>query len=163
MDESSPYATPQAQLDKPVTSAPLLWNPDMAGVWSFFLSPVFGSIILQKNWQAIGEPEQIESGRKCLMISLFGLLAVSVMPKYLIYVYMAYLGVWHSSCQKKQTDFIVKRWGEDYKKRSWCLPLLLGLFAFFLFLIVALVIRSLAVPYIELLLNDLSFLSRFWR
>src|SRR5262245_19635945 len=35
--------------------APPLWNPGAAAAWSFLFSPMFGSWLAARNWQALGE------------------------------------------------------------------------------------------------------------
>lgn len=49
---------PDTHIDLPdEDDGPGLWNPDVAGVWSVFLKPVFGSVILLLNWETIGDTE----------------------------------------------------------------------------------------------------------
>ena len=49
---------PDTDVDLPdEDDGPGLWNPDVAGVWSVFLTPVFGSVILLLNWETIGDTE----------------------------------------------------------------------------------------------------------
>ena len=60
MEESNPYSPPQSNTVSPPDSpAPSLWNPDVAGAWSLLFTPIFGSVLLLKNWRAIGREDKI--------------------------------------------------------------------------------------------------------
>ena len=35
-----------------------LWNPDAAACWSMLFTPLFGTILVIRNWEALGEPKR---------------------------------------------------------------------------------------------------------
>ena len=63
----NPYYPPLTNVETdPIEPAPVLWNPDTAGVWSVLFTTVFGSILLRWNWQAIGYSDQRQLDWICL-------------------------------------------------------------------------------------------------
>ena len=65
--EVNPFEPPKAGLDVPLAAeaGPALWNPDAAGAWSLLLTPIFGSVLVRKNWQAIGDEAKARTGTIC--------------------------------------------------------------------------------------------------
>ena len=64
MNEASiQESTPQPISDQTQGNVPKLWNPEAAGGWSLIFNPVFGSILVLMNWQALGEREKIRSAQ----------------------------------------------------------------------------------------------------
>ena len=102
--------------------APDLWNPDVAGLWSVLFTPVFGSVLLLRNWQAIEEPDQIRKARSWLGISLLAFLA----SLFYTPIALVYLFTWYFAWQRPQTRYIRARWGKGYPRRGWILPLFLA-------------------------------------
>ena len=134
---SSPYAPPKANLEAAPSSvgpAPELWNPDAAGGWSLLFSPIFGSVLVMKNYQALGEEALARSARNWMFGSIF-MLFVTV---FVGGAGFAWIIVWYYMLQRKQTQYIKERWGKDYPRRGWGVPLLIavGALAVVWFLIV---------------------------
>ena len=137
MEESNPYSPPQSDTVSPPDSpAPSLWNPDAAGAWSLLFTPVFGSVLLLKNWRAIGREDKIGTARIWLIISIV-MLVVTIFSGGIGFIYII---IWYFAWQKPQTKFVKSQWGKDYPKKSWKIPLLIafgcwaGLFLFFVLL-----------------------------
>ena len=106
-----------------VDVAPELWNPDSAGALSIFCTPAFGSFLVLKNWQAIGDEKRIRSAKIWFGISVaFFFLGLIIQ----IFNFL-YLFVWYFGSQKRQTIYIRKRWNNVYPQKSWWRPLLVGL------------------------------------
>lgn len=61
----NPYAAPQSDLDTQSKGLEnvALWNPNAAGLWSLLFTPIFGSIIHMKNWNALGQPEKARASK----------------------------------------------------------------------------------------------------
>jgi hypothetical protein len=129
MDDSAalnPYTPPQAALEGPAAEAaivPALWNPDVAGLWSLFFTPVFGSFLVLKNWQAIGDRDRIWLGRMWLAASLVMMLPFLFVPR----LQILYVIAWYFAWQRKQTRYITERWGKSYPHKRWGAPILWGI------------------------------------
>ena len=138
MDESNQYAPPHSDpVPSTAASAPNLWNPDAAGVWSLMFTPVFGSILLLNNWQAIGRDDKVKAARNWLIASIVILIASLVMNVLTIRVMdvltldagtisLIYIIIWYFAWQKPQTKYVKEQWGMDYPRKSWTKPLLIG-------------------------------------
>ncbi|HHH38046.1 MAG TPA: hypothetical protein ENK50_00510 [Sedimenticola sp.] len=118
-----PYAPPRSDPGAPTGSIPApLWNPDAAGIWSLLLTPVFGSLLILRNWQALGEEARTRQARGWLYASLLMLVPDLLIP----FSSILYIIVWYYAWQRLQTRYIQERWGKDYPKKSWWKPVLIG-------------------------------------
>jgi hypothetical protein len=65
MNQDNPYAPPKAAVEDVVTfePSPALWNPNAAASWSLLFTPIFGSLLHMKNWQAMGNREKAASSK----------------------------------------------------------------------------------------------------
>jgi len=139
MDELNPYATPHSDtVPSTASPAPNLWNPDAAGAWSLWFTPVFGSILLLKNWQAIGRDDKVKAARNWLIASIVILIVSIVMDVLAIRVMdvltfdagtiiFIYLIIWYFAWQRPQTKYVKEQWGKDYPRKSWKKPILIEL------------------------------------
>ena len=117
----------QSGNDKNQGVAPALWNPTAAGAWSLIFNPVFGSILVLMNWQALGMKEKIRSAQLWLITSIIILVVSFFIPSpYGTVVSLAYLLVWYLSSAKTQAKYINELWGQAYPRRSWLWPLLIA-------------------------------------
>lgn len=41
-----------------ISSTPAIWNPYVAGTWSIFFTPIFGSALILLNWRTLEVKEQ---------------------------------------------------------------------------------------------------------
>jgi hypothetical protein len=142
MDDSNPYATPQSDpVPSLVSPAPRLWNPDAAGAWSLIFTPVFGSILLLKNWQAIGLDGKVKAARNWLNVSIVMLVLMIVVGMFDLMINVTisnvsfavdesfgwyYIFIWYFAWQKPQTKYVKEQWGKDYPRKSWRKPLQIG-------------------------------------
>ena len=118
------YAPPAAPLDAVVEqNSPPLWNPNAVGLWSFLLTPVFGSTLLLYNWRAIGDAAKQRESLVWLWVSVAMLVVCMLFPV----VTLPYLVTWYLSWQSKQTKYVVARWGNGYTRRGWGRPLAIAL------------------------------------
>jgi len=123
MDESNPYSPPLSDpVPSPAASPPDLWNPDAAGAWSLLFTPVFGSVLLLKNWQAIGRDDKVKAARIWLIVSC----VMFVLTIMIGGIGMIYIIIWYFAWQKPQTRYVKAQWGKDYPRKPWRKPLLVG-------------------------------------
>lgn len=116
----NPYETPAADLAiTPAADAPPLWNPNAAGLWSILFTPAFGSYLLMKNWQAIGEVEQAKTAKTWFIVSAL-LLPSSFMTASVGFIYLV---AWYFFWQRKQARYVQARWDDSYPRRPWGKPL----------------------------------------
>ena len=141
----NPYAPPKAAVHpgaRSGTSAPSMWNPDAAGAWSLFLTPIFGSILVMLNWRTLGEGSRASSGVGWLIASVLMLFPSLLIPG----IGLLWLIVWYFAWQRKQSKYVRERWGKDYPKRGWLTPILIGLGSLFAFGFLFGLIASLGAP-----------------
>ena len=124
---ANPFEPPKAPLDVPVDrDAPPLWNPDAAGAWSLLFSPIFGSVLVRKNWQALGEQDKTRTATIWLVVSvlafLFGMLVFPLTG-------FLYIIVWYFAFQRPQAAYVKERWGKTYPRKGWFIPLFAALLA----------------------------------
>lgn len=136
MPEHNPYAPPLAEVaDVPTgDAAPALWNPNAASCWSLLLSPVFGAYLHMKNWQALGRPDKAEQCRKWVvgLVAFFVLATLAplvirdaaIVDKLGRVGGIALLITWYYAIGKSQQTFVFGRFGKNYPRRGWTVPLL---------------------------------------
>lgn len=106
-----------------------LWNPDAAACWSLLFTPLFGTLILIRNWEALGEPKRalqtcwwFAASLAALIVNVYSSLlrhdASPVQTAYFILMLVWYIGI-----ASPQERFIRERFGTDYARRSWALVL----------------------------------------
>ena len=152
MNHDNPYAAPQAAVADVVErdAAPALWNPGAAASWSLLFTPVFGTILHMKNWQALGEPAKADAARSWAIANVLFIIAVFVaafaMPESKPVDAMSRLGglvmllTWYYANGKAQMAFIKQRYGTNYPKRGWGKPILFAILGIAAFMFVAIVV-----------------------
>ena len=123
-DAINPFEPPKASLDhsQVAEEAPPLWNPDAAGAWSLLLTPIFGSVLVRKNWKAIGDDAKARTGTIWIVVSVLALFLAALFGL----AGFLYIIVWYFAWQRPQTQYIRERWGKDYPRKGWAVPLLIG-------------------------------------
>lgn len=115
-----------------------VWNPMAALWWSLLFGPLFGAILLERNWRRLGQADQ---GRKarfflwaciafwvCVIVNIpmdfgpTGDKAVMGVFKVLGLVLYGVCG----SLAREQRNYLAETYGGTYKKRSWFKPLAIG-------------------------------------
>jgi hypothetical protein len=107
------------------STAPPLWNPNAAGLWSVLLSPIFGSVLLRENWKSLGDPEKARAGGYWIAASIV-MAFVSMLAGIAGFIYIL---IWYFAWQKPQAVHVRERWGSAYPRRRWGAPLLVGFIA----------------------------------
>jgi hypothetical protein len=142
MSTQNPYAPPKAVVGDVIDAevAPALWNPTAAGSWSILFSPIFGAYLHMLNWRALGQPEKAAASKKWFVGSIAFIVAITVaaifMPESKGFEVLARLGglvlliVWYYTIGKSQQTYVASRFGKQYPRRGWAVPLLcaLGIF-----------------------------------
>ena len=134
----NPYASPTAAtLDAPrgdVTGP--IWNPNAAIWWSLLFSPMFGTILHMKNWQALGKPEKAAQSKTWLIVNLLLFVAITaaelVFPALGEHFFSKFSGlllliVWYVGNARDQVQYVEYHLGPHYARRGWGQPLLYAL------------------------------------
>jgi hypothetical protein len=106
-----------------------LWNPYAAACWSIVFTPAFGAYLLLRNWEALGEREQVLAARKWYVFSL-GLLLVQLLSSainsrlnsqsnVMHWVAIGYLLVWWLGAAAPQARVVRERFGASYQRKNW--------------------------------------------
>ena len=121
----NPFEPPKADLLRADdgAAAPPLWNPNAAGLWSVFLSPIFGSILVRENWKALDEPGKARAGAYWIAASI----VMAILAAFIGLLGFAYLIIWYFAWQKPQAVHIRERWGSAYPRRGWAAPVFIAL------------------------------------
>ena len=137
----NPYIAPHASFETHHDAdAPALWNPTVAAGLSFFLTPVFGSILHMKNWTVLGQPEKAKQARSWAIMMGIALMAVLVLcissgegstGKRLGDLFgVAMLLAWYMFSGREQVRFVERF--NNYPKRGWGQPVMAAIAAVFL-------------------------------
>lgn len=134
LDEHGEFAGP----------APALWNPVATFAWSVLFSWVFGTVLISKNWTALGRPDRAKR-------SLFWI--VPVVPFIAVAVTLSFAGVeadflmqglgigiltlWYAFDVQPQVQHIRENYGADYPRRGWAKPLSVAASLIVLFVLAA--------------------------
>ena len=121
---SRPQAPPQL-----AASARSLWNPAAAVNWSILFTPIFGTYLHTKNWEALGEPARARSSIIWFWISLV-LIGIAVLgplsEKATGGVILWMLILWYIFAARKQISYVHERFGKNYPRRSLGKPILIA-------------------------------------
>jgi hypothetical protein len=122
--EANAYAPAEAALASAGSqTAPELWNPNSVALWSFLFTPVFGTALALKNYQALGDERGVRQAWGWLIASLLMLVLSALFHK----IAIPYLIVWYLAWQQKQIRAVKSVWGNSYPRRGWAFALLFGL------------------------------------
>ncbi|MCK9684314.1 hypothetical protein [Scleromatobacter humisilvae] len=132
--DNNRFAPPKANVEgaySEVAAAPPLWNPNAAASWSLLFSPIFGTWLHLRNWQAMGDHERAGHARKWLIASFVMLLVSIVLAVFLpphlggvtrIFNF-AFLIAWYYAAAKPQVAFVKGHYGDHYPRRGWLVPI----------------------------------------
>ncbi|MDB5747771.1 MAG: hypothetical protein JWP72_2619 [Massilia sp.] len=109
--------------------AAALWRPSAVALWSLVFTPVFGSWLLMRNWQALGQPHAAAAARRWLHASL-GMLALELLagainrrlnggPHLVQWLALAWLGLWLLAAALPQWQLVRRRFGHAYARHEW--------------------------------------------
>ena len=150
-------AMPPAMGSSPSAGAPELWNPNAAASWCLLFSPIFGAIVHAKNWTALGEPEKAKQSMTWAYAAMgaWALLLVNVVFSQFVpamgccspLLGLGMLLGWYYGSARAQVMYVRQRFGEQYPRKSWGLPLAIafGGWAANLVLVVVVLLLAIAV------------------
>ncbi|MBS0308452.1 MAG: hypothetical protein JSS58_05725 [Proteobacteria bacterium] len=137
---SNPYSNPTVHVEdyvRPEGEAPPLWNPNAAANWSLLFSAAFGAYLHMKNWQALGEPEKAATAKQWMIWSLVLVFSVPLFGIFFIDIKaldalsrsagIGMLVAWYISNARGQAAYVKERFGADYARKGWFMPILLGI------------------------------------
>jgi len=141
-------ATPTAD-----STVPALWNPNAVGIWSLVFTPVFMSILVFLNWKALGEPKKASTALLFLFMAIALLFVIPFIPSSFQvspeYIVLVFLVSWYGSVCYPQVQYVKIKFGNQYSRRSWAKPLLIGVVGWVGYLVLV-VILSLVLDLIGL-------------
>jgi hypothetical protein len=128
--QGAPMHSPSdtAALEAPAAER-AIWNPAAAACWSIVFTPAFGAWILMRNWEALGDREQVALSRKWFAFSL-GLLFVQLLSaainsrvnsqsNFMHWFGIAYLLAWWLGAALPQMWQVRARYGAGYPRKRW--------------------------------------------
>ena len=113
-----------------------LWNPNATANWSVLLTPIFGALLIAKNWEALDNPDRAKASRIWLWLTALFLLAnlgaIFLPPSDVIDMVfqgggIGLLASWYFSQGKPQAKLVREELGNQYEKRGLAIPVLTGL------------------------------------
>jgi hypothetical protein len=118
------------------TEAPALWIPSTTANICLVFPIALGAWLQRQNWEAMGRPADARKAHLWMIADLVFLAAWLVMPR----LNPAFAGVmsllslvllisWYYSSAKPQYVYVKRTYGKDYPRRSWGVPLLVGIAA----------------------------------
>jgi hypothetical protein len=156
MSAQNPYAPPKAVVGDVVDAgvAPALWNPTAAGCWSILFSPIFGAYLHMLNWRALGQPEKAAASKRWVAGSIAFIVAMTLasvlQPESRVMEILSQVSglvlliVWYYAIGKSQQTYVAARFGKQYPRRGWAVPLLGAIGIFIGVMVVAFVVALVA-------------------
>ena len=126
--------------DQSMSHPPAIWNPYVAGNWSIFFTPIFGSSLVLLNWKTLGV-EEIRGSQIWLIISILMFFSAIWSRRFAIEAFIPYFLVWYFASARPQAKYVEKRWQKEYPKKGWLYPLLLGCAGFIAVFILSTIVR----------------------
>jgi len=130
MDNS--LITPASDKTVP-TSKPRLWSPNAAANWSLLFSPAFGAILHAKNWIELGEIDRARSNKNWARGVLIFLATAVLIPSIPILdriiqvVGLVLILRWYFTQGRQQVTFVKEKYGQEYERKKWGQPILIGI------------------------------------
>ncbi|WP_335956452.1 zinc ribbon domain-containing protein [Acinetobacter bereziniae] len=112
-----------------------LWNPNAAANWSLLFTPVFGSYLQMKNWQALGNIKEAEKAKYWILITVFMVFFINFGASWMDAEPakfsndsknwgLLYIIIWYFAYARKQPKYVKENLNDQYSKKSWLLPLI---------------------------------------
>jgi hypothetical protein len=148
-------AQPPPEQPPTLTAAapPPLWNPNAAGCWSLLFTPAFGAYLHAQNAKSLGREVEAKGNLTTFYLNLAYLVFVLVsifIPSIPQAVFtgtsIALLVSWYVSFCKKQAQFVKATYGENYPRKPWGIPLLIGFASLIVFFGILVVLAMIANP-----------------
>ena len=107
---------------KPTNQQVAIWNPNAAACLSVLFSPLFGSVLVWRNYASLGMDKEAKKSK----LWVIGCLVAMVFmwnSKNISFSYIALLIAWYLCDAKKQAKYIKDAFDVRYIKRPWRWPL----------------------------------------
>ncbi len=122
---TNPYTAPRSRVaDVPRVEEVPLWNPNAAGLWCLVLSTIFGSYLLMRNWEALGDARE-RAARGWMYASIVFVAGVILIPGVGL-AGLPWLIVWYFAVNRPQIRYVKETFGSDYPRQPWGKVLALG-------------------------------------
>lgn len=104
-----------------------LWNPDHCGLWSLFLTPIFGAVLVSKNWKTLGEHKKARAAMAWIFPGIALILVLTLTAPFLgsaidkspfAGLSLLLLFFWFGLSQYPQTKYIKQRLNNKYVTKS---------------------------------------------
>jgi len=114
-----------------LTEKPAIWNPYIVANLCLLFSPLFSTIIQYINWNALKQKDKAKLSRIWIftwiaILIIFLVLGVILPIEYLnIYIscYTIILIFWYFINGKNQSEYVKEKYGTEYKRKTWEIPL----------------------------------------
>jgi len=134
MLDDNRYAPPKAMVEGASpehADAPPPWNPNAAANWCLLFSPVFGTWLHMKNWEALGQPDRVRKARRWFIAAVTLIVAAFLVPaggralelpmRLMLFLFLV---LWYFVAAKPQAAYIKSNFGSAYPRKGWGLPIL---------------------------------------
>jgi len=121
-----------------------LWNPNLAGIWSFIFSMLFGSYIVSLNWKTLGDEKKAKKAKIWFWAGLILFIIAPLLvpnPPALGFIMLI---IWYFASQKPQTKYIKETLNNDYEKKSWFKPVIIAILAIIAYVILMFILISIS-------------------
>jgi hypothetical protein len=130
---TAPAAT--AGAETPTAATPPLWNPNAAANWSLVFTPIFGAILLSKNWTALRELKRSKGTIAWSIITPLVVIAIAILggarARGIVsvvqgFLYFSYIVLWYYVSVRPQAKYVKVKCGNDYPRKRWGIPLIIA-------------------------------------
>mgnify|MGYP003583957953 FL=1 len=137
-----------------------LWNPNAAANWSLLFTPIFGSYLQMKNWQALGKPEDANTAKNWISFTIIFILFINFATPFIwddvekVTTISRGLGfwyiiIWYFAYARKQPKYVKENLNDKYQKKSWLIPLSSATVILFISFTVLMVVSSSIIQSIQ--------------
>ena len=118
--EQNPNGTPN--------NAPIIWNPTVAVYLGLLFTPLFSAVIQYLNWKTLGQRVKVKSS-----IAWISIWAVVILGNILCRIrfagpiHLTLFVIWFFAFAFSQIRYIEDEFRSEYKRKSWRIPVLIGI------------------------------------
>lgn len=134
LDGRQQAASPSPSTVKPIDSVippdgrPRLWSPVAVANLSLLFSPIFGCILMAKNWKTLGNEKEAKKAwywlAGCAAAFVVALMAGEAGASYVVVI------VWYLLYAKRQVKYVKETLKNNYIKKPWVVPVIGGIALF---------------------------------
>ena len=126
----------------PATEGIALWNPLAAVNWSWLFTPIFGTYLHMRNWQALGQPREASTAKNWFIASI--IVALATMLFWGPLPGLVLMTIWYYVSGRHQIKYVRENFGSDYPRCSFVRPCFMALFILLTACVVLFVLVQLA-------------------